>query len=260
MNKRKVVIVGAASGMGEAIARRMAEHCELLLADINAGSLTALGNELGAKTALCNLLDVTTIESLAAAASDFDVLINTAGLSPTMSNGEKIFEVNYTGTVNLLSRFLPHARPSCVALCFASIAGHLFKPADAESIAVFDDPSETAVFSALKKYHPEINSPENAYGLSKFGVLRYCSKQAEHWGKVGARVLTLSPGLISTPMGDQELEGQPAMKDMLLATPLARLGTASEVAAVVEFLVSPAASFMSGSDVLVDGGVLSRFQ
>ena len=78
------------------------------------------------------------------------------------------------------------------------------------------------------------------------------------WGPLGGRVISLSPGLIDTPMGRQEYEQQPIMRAMLEQTPLARFGRPEEVAAVAAFLVSDAASFLTGIDVLVDGGLQQR--
>jgi NAD(P)-dependent dehydrogenase (short-subunit alcohol dehydrogenase family) len=93
-----------------------------------------------------------------------------------------------------------------------------------------------------------------AYALAKVGVVRAAARAAVRWGPRGGRASSLAPGLIDTPMGRQELEQQPAMKDMLAETPLGRLGRPEEIAEVAAFLVSDAGSFVSGIDVLVDGG------
>ena len=90
----------------------------------------------------------------------------------------------------------------------------------------------------------------------KRGVIAVAARAAVTWGRRGGRVNSLSPGLIDTPMGRQEAEQQPIMKVMLEQTPLERLGRPEEVAAVVVFLLSDSASFISGIDVLVDGGML----
>jgi NAD(P)-dependent dehydrogenase (short-subunit alcohol dehydrogenase family) len=95
-----------------------------------------------------------------------------------------------------------------------------------------------------------------AYAWAKRGVIAVAARAAVAWGRRGGRVNSLAPGLIDTPMGRQEAEQQPIMKVMLEKTPLGRLGRSEEVAAVVAFLLSDEASFISGIDVLVDGGML----
>ena len=87
-------------------------------------------------------------------------------------------------------------------------------------------------------------------------MIRAVGRASVRWGRRGGRVNSLAPGLIDTPMGRQEFEQQPIMQEMLDATPLGRLGEPNEVAAVVAYLVSDAASFVSGIDVLVDGGMM----
>ena len=95
-----------------------------------------------------------------------------------------------------------------------------------------------------------------AYAWAKRGVIAVAARAAVAWGRRGGRVNSLAPGLIDTPMGRQEAEQQPIMKVMLDKTPLERLGQSEEVAGVVAFLLSEQASFISGIDVLVDGGML----
>jgi NAD(P)-dependent dehydrogenase (short-subunit alcohol dehydrogenase family) len=94
-----------------------------------------------------------------------------------------------------------------------------------------------------------------AYAWAKRGVRRFAQQEAVRVGPLGGRVCSVSPGIIDTPQGRQEAENQPFMQELLRRTPLARFGEADELAAVVAFLVSDDASFLTGMDVLVDGGV-----
>jgi NAD(P)-dependent dehydrogenase (short-subunit alcohol dehydrogenase family) len=95
-----------------------------------------------------------------------------------------------------------------------------------------------------------------AYAVAKRGVIRAAGRAAVRWGRKGGRVNSVSPGLIDTPMGRQEFELQPIMQEMLERTPLARRGESAEVASLVSYLLSDDASFVSGVDVLIDGGML----
>jgi NAD(P)-dependent dehydrogenase (short-subunit alcohol dehydrogenase family) len=140
-------------------------------------------------------------------------------------------------------------------VCFASSAAHqlaLLGP-DPELDALVEDPrAERFLDLACAR----LQDSGLAYAWAKRGVVRAAARAAVAWSRRGGRVNSISPGLIDTGMGRRELEAQPMMRVILDRTPLGRLGRAEEVAALVGFLVSDEASFVSGIDVLVDGGAL----
>ena len=105
---------------------------------------------------------------------------------------------------------------------------------------------------------PEVDDPGSAYACAKRGVLRLVRHRAAAFGGRGARLLSVSPGIVDTPMGRREAEQQPLMADLVANSPIGRMLEADEVAAVVEVLVSDVAAAMTGTDVLVDGGAVSQ--
>jgi NAD(P)-dependent dehydrogenase (short-subunit alcohol dehydrogenase family) len=185
----------------------------------------------------------------------FRSLVHAAGISPTMADARRIFAVDLVGTQLLLSAFEPLVEPGSSAVCFASSAAYQVSlgGSDPELDALVEDPlSETLLDRAASRF----DDSGLAYGWAKRGVIRAVARAARTWGRRGGRVNSVSPGLIDTAMGRQEFDAQPIMQVMLDNTPVNRLGRAEEVAAVVRFLVSDDASFVSGVDVLVDGGCL----
>ena len=140
-------------------------------------------------------------------------------------------------------------------MCFASSAAYQVSAfVDADQEALLRDPLapdflERAVTAAG-------DDSGFAYALAKVGVIRAAGRAAVRWGALGGRVCSVSPGLIDTPMGRQELAQQEAMQGMLAAIPIGRVGEPDEVAAVATYLLSDTASFVSGIDVLVDGGMV----
>jgi NAD(P)-dependent dehydrogenase (short-subunit alcohol dehydrogenase family) len=144
-------------------------------------------------------------------------------------------------------------------VCFASSAAYqitLMGP-DPELDAFVDHPLDEGF---LDRAAERFDDSGLAYGWAKRGVIRAVGRAAITWGPKGGRVNSVSPGLIDTGMGRQEFESQPIMQTMLDSTPVGRLGRSEEVAALVRFLVSDDASFISGIDVLVDGGGFQGFQ
>jgi NAD(P)-dependent dehydrogenase (short-subunit alcohol dehydrogenase family) len=245
------VVLGAASGMGAAVARRLAgSGRRLLLADVNIDG--------DADIFRCDLTSRADVDALVAAAGSIDALVVTAGLSPTMADGRRILEVNLRALAALLDAVEPVMGQGSVAVLFSSMAGHLFPDAPAID-GVLDAPLAPSFFDDLTAAGVDVDDPGTAYGLSKRGVIRLVRKRAPAWAQWGARLVSLSPGIVDTPMGRKEAAEQPVMKQMVTATSLGRMLTADEVAAVAEFLVSDAAAGITGTDVLVDGGVTAAF-
>lgn len=238
------VVTGAASGMGRA--------CVELAADL-AQTVVAVDVDD------CDVTDAAAVRALAARVAEagpFRALIHAAGISPTMGDARRVLEVNLVGTQLLLDAFEPLVVDGSAAVCFASSAAHQLEPFFTEEMeALVANPLAPDFLARATQL--VAGDSGFAYALSKLGVIRAAARAAVRWGAKGGRVNSLSPGLIDTPMGRREFEQQPMMKDMLDSTPLGRFGTPDELAAVATFLVSDAASFVNGVDLLVDGGLLA---
>jgi NAD(P)-dependent dehydrogenase (short-subunit alcohol dehydrogenase family) len=247
------VVTGAASGMGRACVDLLLGSTDHLVAvDLNEPEIE------GTLGIACDVSDPEAIGPLIETVrglGPFRALAHAAGISPTMDDARRVFDVNLVGTERLLRAFEELVVDASAAVCFSSLAAYQIAPfADPAMDALVDDPLAEGFLD--KAVAATGNDSGFAYGLSKRGVVRTCARAAVRWGRLGARVNSVAPGIIDTPMGRQELEQQPAMRDMLERAPLRRLGTSVEVASVVAFLLSDDASFVSGIDVLVDGANL----
>jgi NAD(P)-dependent dehydrogenase (short-subunit alcohol dehydrogenase family) len=263
------VVTGVASGMGLECAKRLIGHGGVVLAaDLSpevATVASALQREAPSGVEVRPVrTDVTDPDAVAGLADEthragsLRSLVHAAGVSPTMGDWKLMFTVDLVATALMVDAFRPLANSSTAAVCFASSAGHqLPEPGDSRLEAIVDDPRAPDLLERLGEAHfdkePDMGT---AYSWAKRGVLRLVESEAPAWGAVGARICSVSPGIIDTPMGRQEMDKQPMMAVMLEHTPLRRQGTAGEVASVVEFLLSDGASYMTGCDVLVDGGVV----
>jgi NAD(P)-dependent dehydrogenase (short-subunit alcohol dehydrogenase family) len=267
------VVTGGAGGMGAACARTLAAKVDaVLLTDLDEDRLGLVAERIESETTatVCTLAGdlsrpdfVGKLVARAQALGRLQSLVHTAGLSPSMASWRDILRVDLVATARLLDAFLTSAAPGSVAVCLASLAGHL-GPFEQGMDALLDRPFDVDLesrFQALVGAEPD---PGNTYRLAKRGVMRLCERAAVSWGANGGRVVTVSPGLIDTAMGRLELQNNPIKRWMAELTPVGNgrsgldtllPGLTGDIADVVAFLCSEKASFVSGCDVRVDGGL-----
>jgi NAD(P)-dependent dehydrogenase (short-subunit alcohol dehydrogenase family) len=267
---RVAVITGAAGGMGRACSRRMGQTYRLVLADISAKACQAEAQSLRddgydvAVALACDIADPAAVDRLAReanAAGPLGALVHTAGLSPSMADWEPILRVNFVGTVLLLDAFVQQAVRGSVAICIASSAGYML-PLDPEVEAIFDSPRAADVMQRLELVLMKVSKAfgqkpaQLAYPISKRGVHRLVRDRVQEWAVKGGRIASISPGLIRTPMSLKESEA-PSFQGLLDQMPIQRWGTAMDIANAVHFLCSEEASYISGCDLPVCGGMVA---
>jgi NAD(P)-dependent dehydrogenase (short-subunit alcohol dehydrogenase family) len=246
-----IVVTGAAQGMGRACVERLQSEADHLVAvDLAAPDIP------GTIGVACDVSDAASIARLVdevRALGPFRALVHAAGISPTMADARRVMEVDLVGTQLLLDAFEPLVETGSSAVCFASSSAHMvaFMGPKPELDALVEAPLAHDLLDRAAVLLPD---PGLAYAWAKRGVIRAVARAAITWGRRGGRTNSVSPGIIDTGMGRQEFDAQPVMQVMLDNTPAARLGRPAEIAAVVAFLVSDEASFVTGVDVLADGG------
>jgi NAD(P)-dependent dehydrogenase (short-subunit alcohol dehydrogenase family) len=263
-----VALVIGGGGMGMSAARRLGQSHRVVLAsqsaEKNAEREAALREDgIDAVAVQFDVTDPDSVTGLArfvAGHGPLRTLAHVAGLSPAMGDWPRIFSVNLIGTALTERACLELAVPGTAAVFVSSSAGHLAQPPAPEIVAVLDNPLTPDFFGRLGEVvAKEEQTPLQAYRLSKWALNRMCRRRAAAWGAKGARIVSMSPGPIATPMGARELEGPSrAVKLKLMEKlPVAREGTMVETADAIEFLASDKASYITGTDLLVDGGIVA---
>ncbi len=254
-----VVITGATGGMGRAIAEAFARDGKpMILCDLNADALEAQHTSLGAAAHVLLLAgdvsDPAYRARIVAALGNSKVatLVHAAGVSPSMADGKRVLAINFTATQALVEALLPFMAPSGVAILIASNSGQILARPFIDRAVGKLLRGQIGLVARLM-----LRSPRMAYPLSKRAVQLYAQAMAPAFGKAGARIVSLSPGIINTDMARLERQAGPEMDRMIAVTPLGRPGNAEEIASVVSFLASPAASYITGTDILVDGGTVA---
>lgn len=254
-----VVITGAAGGMGRPAAQRFAAQGRpLLLCDINSERLETLAEELRAAAGSVDILaaDIAAEDfpaQVLAALGDaaLSALVHTAGLSPTMSDGRRIFAVNYHATERLVAALLPRFEAGGCAVLISSVSAYML--ADPALLASVRDFVATGNEEGIARF---FDDPGMGYAVSKRAVINFVEREAPAFGARGLRIASIAPGFIDTPMGRAEAEENAQLRGLIGMVPQQRMGHGDEIAAVAEFLCSPAASYISGTDIRVDGGII----
>jgi NAD(P)-dependent dehydrogenase (short-subunit alcohol dehydrogenase family) len=230
-------------------------------------ALDVVGSALGDEghdvhTQRTDVSDAASVEALAeraAALGRVRSVVNTAGLSPVQSSANRVVAVDLVGMALVLDAFGAVIAPGGAGVVISSMAGHL-----AGSLSVDDEAAlaQTAASDLLSLPCVERAASDDAgmaYAFAKAGASVRVRAAATPWGRRGARINAISPGVIATAMGEAELEGPSGefMRLMVESSGAGRLGTPDDIASVTEFLLSHRASFVTGVDLLVDGGVVA---
>ena len=259
--ERIAVIIGSGA-MGLAAARRLGPACRLLLADNSevrleaaVRSLTSDGHRVDAMTLdVRDGASVAAVAATARAAGNLTAIVHTAGVSPCQASSRDIFAVDLVGTAHVIDRFLAAASPGTSLVCVASMSGYKTRLDPALESELATTPTDRLFDINLF----DLGTPDTgfAYSVAKRGVQLRVAAASRPWGTHGARVNSLSPGIICTPMSRQEFAGDrgDGMRSIVANLAVPRMGTPEDIAAAIEFLCSPAASYITGTDLLVDGG------
>lgn len=265
--QKNVAVVIGTGGMGIAAVRRIGAGRTVVLADFNQGALDGVAETLRGDgyDVVAHLVDVSQKESVDTLATDAAALgpivavVHTAGLSPTQAPTAAILAVDLLGTAHVLDAFGDVIAPGGSGVFISSMSAYMM-PVSAELEQAFALTPTDDLLNIPGARAEDFANPGHAYGVSKRANQFRVRRAATQWGARGARVNSISPGVISTPMGQQELAGESGahMRGMIAMSGTGRIGTPDDIAAAVAFLTGPDASFITGTDILVDGGVIGE--
>jgi len=260
-----VLVVIGSGGMGMAIARRCGSGSTVLLADIGEVPADLVDEGFDVHTAHVDVSDGSSVAALAKTASALgrvQSVVHTAGLSPVQTSADRVIAVDLVGTAHVIEQFGAVVAAGGAMVVISSMAGHLAGGLPAEDEAAIANASAADVATLPCVQTAAAGDSGLAYAFAKAGVSALVRAAAQPWGRRGARINAISPGVIATSMGRAELDGPSGefMRAMVAASGSGRLGTADDIASVTEFLLSSRASFITGADMLVDGGAVAAFR
>ena len=264
-----VILLTGAGQIGLAIARRMGHGKKIVVSDKNinnAQTVTKIMTEAGfdAVAVEADISSRKSILNMIAAAQKYGeiaMLINAAGVSPSQASVETILKVDLYGTAVLLEEVGKVIKAGGTGVTISSQSGHRMAALGAETH------EQLAVTPAEELLQPEVLKPANikdtlhAYQMAKRCNVKRVMAEAIKWGVKGARINSISPGIIVTPLALDEFNGPRGefYKNMFAKCPAGRPGTADEVANVAELLLSQQGAFITGADFLIDGGATAAY-
>lgn len=265
---RDVVVVIGAGAIGTAIARRQGSGRHLLLADYNEDNLHKAKAALedaghGVSTHPVDVAQRESVKALADYAATLGSVlqvIHTAGLSLVQAKPEAILAVDLYGTAIVLDEFARVIARGGSGLVVSSMAGYMFPMPDEQQQALLRTPTEALLDLP---FISAIDDSRLAYGVSKrANRLRVQAAAAGLWAERGARVNSISPGIVLTPLARDEMSGpgSEGYQKMIETSAAGRVGTVDEIAATANFMLERDSAFMTGADLLMDGGVIAAIQ
>ena len=266
---KNVMLWAGAGQIGMAIARRMGVGMKIVVGDKrpeNAQAIAKIMNEAGYDVVPMEM-DLSSRESIRALIAEgrkygeIKMLVNAAGVSPSQAPIETILKVDLYGTAVLLEEVGKVIAPGGVGVTISSQSGWRMPALTAEEDAQLAT-APTEELLALPLLQPaNIRDTLHAYQLAKRCNEKRVMAQSVEWGKRGARLNAIAPGIIVTPLALDEFNGPRGdfYKNMFAKCPAGRPGTADEVANVAELLMSDKGAFISGSTFLIDGGATSSY-
>ena len=263
-----VVLIGAGA-IGIAIAKRVSAGKHILISDIKienaevaAKTLTDAGFEVS--TTVVNVASRESIEALVSKAVSIGKvvgLIHAAGVSPSQASPETILKVDLYGTALVLEAFGNVIEQGGTGVVISSQSGHRLPALTMEEDkALATTPVEELLSLPLVNLK-NVKDSLHAYQLSKRGNSLRVRAEAVRWGKRGARINAISPGIIITPLAQDELNGPrgESYRKMISASAVGRAGKPDEIGELAALLMSEAGAFITGSDILMDGGVTAAY-
>jgi NAD(P)-dependent dehydrogenase (short-subunit alcohol dehydrogenase family) len=264
-----IVVIGPGS-IGQAIARRVSAGKHVLLADRRPENADAAAEVLSDAGFDVNtaILDVSSRESVhalvqtATALGDVSGVIHAAGVSPSQASPQTILSVDLYGTALVLEEFGNVIAQGGSGVVIASQSGHRLRALTAEEDAALATTPADELLTLPMLQPNRVKDSLHAYQLSKRGNSLRVMAEAVRWGKRGARVNTISPGIIITPLAKDELTGPrgEGYRRMIELCPAGRAGTPDEVGTVGALLMGLEGGFITGSDFLMDGGVTASYR
>ena len=266
---KNVMILTGAGQIGMAIARRVGYGMKIIIGDKqveNAKVISDIMNKAGFDTVpvemdLADRKSILGLINVAQQYGEIGMLVNAAGVSPSQSSIETILRVDLYGTAVLLEEVGKVIKDGGVGVTISSQSGHRMPALGVEiDEQLACTPTEKLLnLEVLQEYN--IHDTFRAYQLAKWCNLKRVMAEAVKWGKRGARINSISPGIIVTPLAIDEFNGVRGdfYKNMFAKCPAGRPGTADEVANVAELLLSNRGAFITGADFLVDGGATATY-
>jgi NAD(P)-dependent dehydrogenase (short-subunit alcohol dehydrogenase family) len=263
-----IVVIGAGS-IGQAIARRVSAGKHIVLADLRQDSADAAAETLSeagfavstTKVEVSSRASVQALVEMATSLGKVAGVIHAAGVSPSQASPETILKVDLYGTALVLEAFGQVIARGGAGVVIASQSGHRLPPLSAEQNAALAMTPVEELLNLPMLQPDRVKDSLHAYQISKRGNSLRVMAEAVRWGKRGARINAISPGIIVTPLAKDELAGPrgAGYRRMINTCPAGRAGTPDEVGNVGALLMGSDGAFITGSDFLMDGGVTAAY-